>query len=164
MKTLNRLLISSGLIGLAGSIYQIILPLFLYEATKSQAAMANLRGFEFVPNIMLAPIVGAIIDRVSKKRAHFSAVAAQVLGLCGLALASLWLQGIFLTFFIYAFVFLLMTANYVNDNVRMTLIKMHVPMGELGTANSRMVSVWTIANFIAPVMAPAMLSYDVAPI
>ena len=128
---LARLLISSALVSSAVAVYQFLMPLYLYHLTKSASAMANLRALEFIPNILLAPVIGVAIDRVNKKSAHQGAVVAQILllsALVALAVTSFPGSGIAV---IYPIAFLLMAFGYVNDNVRMVIVKQHIPQESL---------------------------------
>lgn len=156
---LSRLLVSSALVGSSVAIYQFMMPLFLYDITKSASAMANLRALEYMPNVLLAPIVGVFIDRVNKKRAHQGAVIVQICLMTLLVL--LMLTGVFEkgVWSIYPIAFVLMTCGYVNDNARMSIVKLHIPTSDLTQANARLVSIWTIIAISIPSVAAFLMGY-----
>lgn len=139
-QVLGRLLLSSALVSSAVAVYQFMMPLFLYDLTKSASAMANLRALEYVPNVVLAPFIGVVVDRLNKKSAHQGAVVAQIvllLALLALMATGILSQGVWM---LYPIAFFLMTFGYVNDNVRMSIVKLHIPQENLTIANSRLVS------------------------
>jgi MFS family permease len=154
---LPRLLVSSALVSSAVSVYQFLMPLFLYNLTQSASAMANLRALEYLPNVFFAPIIGVIIDRLNKKVAHQGAVVAQIILLSALVLLAIsGFPGGGIAI-IYPIAFCLMTFGYINDNVRMVIVKQHIPQNELTQANSRLVSIWTIVGISIPAVAGMLL-------
>lgn len=68
------------------SLYVIALPLLVYELTHSAAAMSSLAFCETLPMLVLGPITGAVIDRISRRFIIYTGLLTQV-GL--LALVSL---------------------------------------------------------------------------
>lgn len=156
---LRRLLVSSALVSTAVAMYQFVLPLFLYEQTKSASAMANVRAIEFVPNVIFAPIIGLIVDRLNKKSAHQFAVLAQIFLVALLVTLIFFDFGFAGIWTIYPIAFLLMTFGYVNDNVRMVIVKQHIAKSDLTLANSRLVSVWTVVGISAPALAGMLLGF-----
>lgn len=48
------------------AIYTFIIPLVLYDLTKSALAMSTMRLVEFLPNVLLGMIIGVIVDRVNR--------------------------------------------------------------------------------------------------
>ncbi|WP_199181099.1 hypothetical protein [Chromobacterium alticapitis] len=87
----SGLFASTALLALGGQIYQLALPLILYELTHSLSAMSNLRAVEFLPNLLLAAFIGVWVDRVCRRRwaqRSLLAMAAWQAGAGGLAWSS----------------------------------------------------------------------------
>ena len=59
---------STLFLALGSQIYQLALPLILYELTHSLNAMSQLRAVEFLPNLLLAVFIGVWVDRVCRRR------------------------------------------------------------------------------------------------
>ncbi|MCW0469751.1 hypothetical protein OH492_14380 [Vibrio chagasii] len=49
-------------------IYDLALPLLVYELTKSSEMMGWMRAVEFLPNLLLALFIGVWVDRFNKKQ------------------------------------------------------------------------------------------------
>src|SRR5215207_3739504 len=79
------ILFSTGvLITLGGRVYELALPLIIYELTHSSIAMGTMRAVEFLPNLLFAMAVGVFVDRADKKQWMLAMVALQTLVLSAL--------------------------------------------------------------------------------
>lgn len=67
-KTFTMLLISSLLLTIGNKMYEIVLPLIMYEITHSSVSMATMRTAELLPNFFFAVFIGVLVDRVNKKK------------------------------------------------------------------------------------------------
>lgn len=61
------LLGAGAVMALGNKIYELALPLILYDLTKSSVVMSTMRGIEYLPNLLLAMFIGVLVDRVHKK-------------------------------------------------------------------------------------------------
>jgi hypothetical protein len=55
-------------VGLEQQIVFIALPLLVYQATASAIEMNLVRGLGLLPNLLLAFVIGAVVDQTDKKR------------------------------------------------------------------------------------------------
>lgn len=49
------------------TIFSFIVPIILYDLTKSALAMSTMRMMEFLPNIFLGMLIGVFVDRINRK-------------------------------------------------------------------------------------------------
>lgn len=47
--------------------YSLVLPIYIYEKTKSSVYMSLMKAIEILPTILFGMLIGVIIDRYSKK-------------------------------------------------------------------------------------------------
>ncbi|MGM9951317.1 MAG: MFS transporter [Lysinibacillus sp.] len=65
-KTFRQLYSINILAAVSSTIYTFIIPLVLYDLTKSAVAMSTMRMMEFLPNVLLGMVVGVIVDRLNR--------------------------------------------------------------------------------------------------
>src|ERR1700730_10775552 len=68
LEPLMLLVLGSFLLHVGNKIYEIVLPLMMYDMTHSSVAMASMRTAELLPNLLFGVIIGVIVDRVNTKR------------------------------------------------------------------------------------------------
>ncbi len=61
------LFFAGAILSLGNRVYELALPLILYELTHSSVAMSTMRAIEFLPNLFLAMFIGVLVDRANKK-------------------------------------------------------------------------------------------------
>ncbi|WP_139490836.1 MFS transporter [Brevibacillus dissolubilis] len=149
------LLISSLLLTIGNKIYEIILPLMMYEMTHSSVSMTNMRTAELLPNLLFAVFIGVLVDRVNKKRWVLWMIGAQAVLL--FILVYLFRANIQTLWFYYIVGFLLMTFNYGFFNAQMSLTKLTVPSDQLTSANARFTFVETFVGIMGPALSAAIL-------
>lgn len=63
---------SAFFVAFGGQIYNLALPLLVYELTQSSQMMGWMRAVEFLPNLLLALFIGVWVDRVDTGDAAWS--------------------------------------------------------------------------------------------
>lgn len=146
------LLASAFLLNIGNKIYELVLPLMMYEITHSSVAMASMRTAELLPNLLFGMLIGVVVDRVNKKRWVLLMILVQaclLLTLVGLAQANIPFLPAY-----YLIGFLLMTFNYGYFNAQLSLTKLCVPTARLTAANAKL----TFAETFVSIMGPAVSS------
>ncbi|AVG16160.1 MULTISPECIES: MFS transporter [Chromobacteriaceae] len=148
---------STALLALGGQIYQLALPMILYELTHSLAAMSNLRAVEFLPNLLLAAFIGVWVDRVCRRSWAQRALLAMaaLLGVCALALAG----GGMAAWLFYPLTFCVMLCNYVTAICRMALVKESVPAAQLVQANGYLGSLFDVFAVSGPMLSGLLIAW-----
>lgn len=142
------LLGTGAIMAFGNKIYELALPLILYDMTRSSVIMATMRGIEFLPNLLLAMFIGVLVDRVNKKRWSLSAIFLQaiVLGI---------LYGVIEfghpePYAFYIAGFLLMGLGYAYNNARVAMVKHSLPEELLTSANASYTFVTTLVGILGP--------------
>lgn len=151
-----RIVLAAAILMTAGNkLYELILPLMMYELTHSSVAMATMRTAELLPNLFFAVLIGVLVDRSNKKAWTIGMIAIQ--GLLLLVLVWLYRTGtVFLPAY-YGIGFLLMTFGYGYFNVQGSLTKLAVPDSQLGQANARLSAVETTVGLAGPALSAVLL-------
>lgn len=131
------------------------LPLILYDLTKSSFAMSTMRAVEFLPNLLLAIVIGAIVDRYDRKRVLCSSIILKVLIV--FILLILVSSGGINPFALYFLGFLLYTALYTNSNTYHSILPTLVTKEQLTEANSSISLVMSLLNIGGPAIAGLIL-------
>lgn len=63
----QKLYVISLLVNISMTTFSFILPLILYEYTKSAIAMSTMRLMDFLPNVILGMFIGVLIDRMNRR-------------------------------------------------------------------------------------------------
>jgi predicted MFS family arabinose efflux permease len=142
-------------VGLEQQIVFIALPLLVYEATASAIEMNLVRGLGLLPNLLLAFVIGAIVDQADKKTWLVSALATQAVCLCALALA--FEQDDVQPALTYPLIFLLSTAVYAYYNAQAVALKMALRKEDLGSATAAVSSIGQAFQMLGPALAGLML-------
>jgi MFS family permease len=149
------LLSSTFLLSIANRIYELLLPLILYELTDSSIAVTTMRTAELLPNLVFGIFIGVIVDRVNKKKMVLWSIGLQaVLLLClafMLKIESNWLNGF------YVIGFMLMTCNYGYFNAQIGLVKANIPTEYLNSANAKFSFIETFVSVMGPVISGLIL-------
>lgn len=148
---------TSALVGAGAKVYELTLPLMLYELTQSPITMATMRTIEFLPNLLLAMFIGVWVDRFSKKRWSQWMVLGQMLLL--FMLYAMVETGAADVIHFYIAGFLLMTFNYGFHNARMSIIKEVVPKELLTSANARFSFMYTLIEIMGPAISGFILLF-----
>lgn len=153
----RRLFASTTSFTLGSQIYQLGMPLILYELTRSAAAMTAMRAVELLPNLLLAMFIGVWVDRIDRGRWARLAIAGMVL-LMG-AQALMLQQGAAALPFFFATAFVLMTLNYLYAICRMGMLKEILPAELLLPATAQLTVVGQVFAVLGPALAGGLMAW-----
>jgi len=149
------LFLTGGIIAFGNKIYELALPLILYDLTHSAVKMSTMRAIEFLPNLLLAMFIGVLVDRVHKKRWSLWAIGLQIIVLLGLfAVISYGNPPIFV---LYVSGFLLMLFGYAFNNARVGIVKHSLPAEMLTPANASFNFMSTLVGIMGPALTGLLL-------
>lgn len=150
------ILLSTGfLLSFGGRVYELALPLIIYELTQSSVAMGSMRALQFLPILLFGLFIGVFVDRADKKRWMLWSVALQMLLLFGLfAYAQLGPPShrVF-----YAAGFTLMMLSYGYINARISSVKWALPTTMMTSANAKFTLIQTLMQVMGPAISGAIL-------
>ncbi|MDA8345286.1 MAG: MFS transporter, partial [Thermaerobacter sp.] len=138
---------ASLMLGLGYQIYVLDFPLLVNALThRSPVAMGALQGIEFLPNLLLAVLIGVVVDRVSKRRFILAATVLRAVVLLGVF--ALFEAGDPSLSAILVSAFLLSAVFYAFHNARTAIVK-------LAFARERLTEVNASLSFLQQVVAIA---------
>lgn len=149
------LLVSAVLMGFGGRVYELALPLIIYQLTQSAVAMGTMRAIEFLPNLLLAMFVGVLVDRADKKRWMLTVVSLQTLILFTLYFL-IRVDLVALPVF-YVAGFCLMLFQYAYGNAKTSSLKLALPKEMLTSANAKTSFVDTFMQVMGPAISGMIL-------
>lgn len=149
------LFFSGLLINVGSSIYELVLPLMLYELTQSSTVMGGMRAVELLPNLFLAMFIGVYVDRVNRKKFMLWAIFLQAVLLVGLY--ALVRNGQTHQMIFYTIGFLLMTLSYSQFNARFGVVKQVIPTEFITSANAKFSAVSTFVMVMGPALTGFIL-------
>ncbi len=150
------ILLSTGfLLSFGGRVYELALPLIIYELTQSSVAMGSMRALQFLPILLFGLFIGVFVDRADKKRWMLWSVALQMLLLFGLfAYAQLGPPSHHV---FYAAGFTLMMLSYGYINARISSVKWALPTAMMTSANAKFTFIQTLMQVMGPAISGAIL-------
>ncbi|MEC0370247.1 MFS transporter [Paenibacillus chibensis] len=149
------LLVTGGIMAMGNKIYELALPLILYDMTQSSVVMSTMRGIEFLPNLLLAMFIGVWVDRANKKKWSLIAIGMQAVILFVLYFSLS--RGYASTPLFYGAGFLLMTFGYAYSNARVAMVKHSLPAPLLTSANASYNFVVTFVGILGPALSGMLL-------
>ncbi|WP_442598362.1 MFS transporter [Neobacillus sp. D3-1R] len=152
------LLVSGAVFSIGSKIYELTLPLILYQYTSSAVVMSTMRGIEFLPNLLLAMFIGVLVDRAHKKRWSLWAIFFQVIILFSLFFAIEW--GVSSNLLFYVCGFLLMMFSYAYFNARASIVKLSLPNEMLTSANASFNFISTLIGIMGPTITGIILMFS----
>jgi len=152
------LFISSLLVGFGGRIYELALPLILFELFNSPVIMGTMRAIELLPNLLLAMFIGVWVDRVNQKKLIQLSLIVQFLFL-GILFYLLMTDNVNL-FIFYSFAFILMTFSYTFENAKISITKKVIDHSLLTSANAKFAAISTIVMVAGPALAGLLLIFS----
>ncbi|WP_141603497.1 MFS transporter [Terrilactibacillus laevilacticus] len=157
-KEFTLLLSASLLLSIGNKIYELLLPLIMYDQSGGSAiVMTSMRTAELLPNLFFGIFIGVIVDRVNKKTWANMMILSQAIVLLGVYL--MFGTGVYKPMIFYLAGFILMTLNYGFFNTQVSLIKLSVPLNMLTSANAKFSFVDTFVNIMGPVFLGIVLSF-----
>ncbi|HWL24689.1 MAG TPA: MFS transporter [Ureibacillus sp.] len=143
------------------AIYIFIIPLVLYDLTKSSIAMSTMRLMEFLPNVFLGMLVGVIVDRMNRNiMIIYGGFVRFILSL--FLLYSISAEGSHV-WQLYLIGFLLATVGYTVGNASNAITPQLFDKSWMTEIQSKFSLVHTISSVIGPSIAGGLLiwlSYD----
>jgi MFS family permease len=132
------------------------LPLLVFKLTGSPTNLALTTAAEFVPYLLFGLVLGAVVDRVNRKRLMISVdlIRAVVIGV----LPVLSLLGVLRVEEIYAVAFVQATMGILFDAGEFAAIPSLVGRDELVTANARIMATNSAGQIVGPVLAGALVA------
>ncbi|HGA1024570.1 TPA: MFS transporter [Bacillus cereus] len=153
------LFLTAVFITFGAKIYELAIPLIVYELTHSSVSMGLMSAIEFLPNMILAVFIGAYIDRVQdKKRFMLFTIFMQAILL--FALFTLMKSSYFELSYLYVIVFFLMTLNYGYYNVRFVIVKYTLPENLFMKATANFTFTTTLLTVLGPTLVGFILMFS----
>ncbi|MGF7396841.1 MFS transporter [Thermoanaerobacterium thermosaccharolyticum] len=150
------LLLGDLLISFGSKVYELVLPLLIYELTKSSIVMGTMKAVEFLPNLLLAVFIGVLVDRTDRKRFLIYALFIQIILLSTLYISIKSGHKYILLFYIIGFFF--MALFYCYDNAMTSIVKDVIPYNLLTSANSKFSFISTFIGIIGPAISGFILA------
>jgi MFS family permease len=149
------LLFTGFLLSFGSRVYELALPLIIYELTQSSVAMGSMRALQFLPILLFGLFIGVFVDRGDKKRWMLWSVALQMLLLFSLFAYSQLQTPSYLAF--YAGGFCLMMFSYGYINARISSVKWALPTSMMTSANAKFTFIQTLMQVMGPAISGAIL-------
>lgn len=147
---------SSQLISQVGSSFTLFaLPLLVFELTHSPTNLAITTVTEFVPYLLFGLILGALVDRIDRKRMMLVTDVAR--GLVIIVLPALALGGLLHVYAIYAVAFVQSTLGILFTCGEFAAIPSLVATDDLVAANARIMATNNAGQILGPVLAGALV-------
>lgn len=132
------------------------LPLLVFKLTGSPTNLALTTAAEFVPYLLFGLVLGAIVDRVDRKRLMVSVDVVRAAVIAVLPVLSL--LGVLRVEEIYAVAFIQATMGILFDSGEFAAVPSLVGRDELVTANARIMSTNSAGQIVGPVLAGALVA------
>ncbi|WP_162848319.1 MFS transporter [Paenibacillus nanensis] len=152
------LLTSILFVSIGNKIYELVLPLLMYELTHSSVSMTSMRTAELLPNFFFAIAIGVLVDRANKKRWAMWMLGSQAVLL--ILFTFLYKSGSQQLMFYYMIGFLLMTFGYGFFNVQVSLVKQTAQPSKLTEANAQISLVETLVTVMGPALTGLLLLFS----
>jgi len=147
-RNFHKALVASGFANLADGVFQVALPLLAVQLTRSPVLIAGVAIAARLP-WLLAPVAGAIADRLDRRQTMIRVNLVRTVLLGGLALAVA--ADLATLAMLYAVALLLGFAETLFDTSAQSLLPAVVARDDLTRANSRLFAVEMVANtFVGP--------------
>jgi MFS family permease len=140
---------------LGSSFTAFALPLLVFKLSHSATNLALTMAANFIPYLLFGLVLGAVVDRVDRKRMMATVDLARG-GVIAL-LPVLYLAGHLAIWHIYAVAFVQSTLGILFDCGEFAAIPSLVPDRELVTANGRIMATNSAGQVLGPVLAGALV-------
>jgi MFS family permease len=156
----HKALVASGFANLADGVLWVALPLLAVQLTRSPVLIAGVTIAARVP-WLLAPVAGALADRMDRRQAMVRVNLVRTVLLGGLALAVA--ADLATLPILYAVAVLLGVAETLFDTSAQSLLPALVSRDDLTRANSRLFAVELVANtFVGPPLGGLLAALGLA--
>jgi Transmembrane secretion effector len=141
-----------------GSSFTIFaMPLLVYKLTHSATNLAITTAAEFVPYLLFGLVLGAVVDRVDRRRLMLRTAVGQALVIATLPVLSL--LGVLEIWQIYAVTFVQSTLGILFSCGEFAAIPALVGEDELVTANARIMATNNVGPILGPTLAGALVAF-----
>lgn len=143
------------------TIYTFILPLLIYDLSQSALAMSTMRIVDFLPNVLLGMLAGAIVDRVNRNMMITYGGFLKVL-LSAFLTFVIYLNAVE-PWHLYLLGFLISTVSYTVGNATHAIIPQLFDKKWMTDIQAKFSFVNTFVSIIGPSLAGALLliiAYD----
>ncbi|KYG89054.1 hypothetical protein A0U40_13595 [[Bacillus] sp. KCTC 13219] len=155
----NFLLLYIGTIAstIGYQLYNFILPLFIYDLTKSALAMSTMRMIDFLPNILLGMLAGVLVDRMNRNRmlkytGFIKAVLATLLTVIILLdTVQLW--------HMYILGFFMATVSYTFGNAQHAIVPQLFEKSLMTEIQAKFSFINTLFSIVGPAIAGMLLVF-----
>ncbi|WP_042477890.1 MFS transporter [Bacillus ndiopicus] len=155
----NFLLLYIGTIAstIGYQLYNFILPLFIYDLTKSALAMSTMRIVDFLPNVLLGMLAGVLVDRMNrnvmlKYTGFIKALLATILTITILLDAvQLW--------HMYILGFLMATVSYTFGNAQHAIVPQLFEKSLMTEIQAKFSFINTLFSILGPSLAGMLLVF-----
>lgn len=135
-------------------------PLLIYRLTGSAINLSLSVVFSFLPYIMFGLLIGAIVDRVGRKKLMITTSIAR--GVLMATIPILSLAGLLTVWWLYGIMFVNGTLTIAFQGAEFVAVKSIVPEKMLLTANARIQSSFQAAQFLGPVFGGLIVGAGVS--
>lgn len=142
---------------LGSSFTTFALPLLVYRLTGSATNLALTTVAEFVPYLLFGLVLGAVVDRVNRKRMMLRADVARAAVVAVLPVLSM--VGALATWNIYVVAFVQATLGILFSCGEFAAIPSLVDDHELVTANARVMAANNVGPILGPTVAGALVTF-----
>lgn len=149
------LVVTGFLLSFGSRVYELALPLIIYELTQSSVAMGAMRALQFLPIFLFGLFIGVFVDRADKKRWMIISVGIQMLLLFALFLYSQTQVPSAQVFYVAGF--LLMVFSYSYLNARISSVKLALPTHMMTSANAKFTFIQTLMQVMGPAISGFIL-------
>src|ERR1700678_901654 len=143
---------------LGASFTTFALPLLVFKLTHSATNLALTTVAEFVPYLLFGLLLGAVVDRVDRKRLMLGSDIAQALVIA--VIPVLAICGVLRVGDIYAVSFVQSTLGIIFNCGEFAAIPSLVGRRELVTANARIMATTNAGQILGPGLAGALVALD----
>jgi MFS family permease len=159
-RNFNKAMVASGFANLADGVFWVALPLLAVQLTRSPVLIAGVTIAARIP-WLLAPVAGALTDRLDRRQTMIRANLVRTVLLGGLALAVA--ADLASLAMLYAVALLLGIAETLFDTSAQSLLPALVARDDLTRANSRLFAVELVANmFVGPPLGGLLAALGLA--
>ncbi|POZ56946.1 Enterobactin exporter EntS [Lysinibacillus sphaericus] len=134
--------------------YSLVLPIYIYEKTKSSVYMSLMKAIEILPTILFGMLIGVIIDRYSKKNIMIFSILTQLLVLINIMY---FINNSVMIVYILGFIFYL--CIYIFRNSYHVTLKFIVSNDHLRSANAAISFMSIIVDIVGPSIAGMLIVY-----
>lgn len=154
-RTFQKLYILHLLVNLSMAIFSFVLPIILYEYTKSTLAMSTMRIMDFLPNVLLGMLIGVFVDRLNRRDILIYGNFIRLI--VAFVFAFLLTNTDFMLWHIYALGFLLSTIGYTIGSASNAIIPQLFDKSLMTDIQARFSLLSTMITVIGPGLLGVLL-------